>query len=109
MTEQERKANQDLHALDEAHRLGRITREDYRARRRQVLGALCDSNGVTARNAIAPPPASVRRQAADITAPGEALNMLFPARSGQTRKYLIALAVGAVVCALLLYGLLHGK
>jgi hypothetical protein len=35
--------------------------------------------------------------------------MLFPARSGQTRKYLIALAVGAVVCALLLYGLLHGK
>ena len=109
MTEQERKANQDLHALDEAHRLGRITREEYRARRRQVLGALCDSNGVTARNAITPPPASVRRQAADTTAPGEALNMLFPARSGQTRKYLIALVVVAVICALLLYGLLHGK
>lgn len=109
MTEQERKANQDLHALDEAHRLGRITREDYRARRRQVLGALCDSNGVTARNAITPPPASARRQAADTTAPGEALNMLFPARSGQTRKYLIGLVVVAVVCALLLYGLLHGK
>ena len=109
MTEQERKANQDLHALDEAHRLGRITREEYRARRRRVLGALCDSNGVTARNAITPPPASVRRQAADTTAPGEALNMLFPARSGQTRKYLIGLVVVAVVCALLLYGLLHGK
>jgi hypothetical protein len=109
MTEQERKANQDLHALDEAHRLGRITREDYRARRRQVLGALCDSNGVTARNAIAPPPAGAKRQAADTTAPGEALNMLFPARASQTRKYLIALAVGAVVCALLLYALLHGK
>jgi hypothetical protein len=109
MTEQERKANQDLHALDEAHRLGRITREEYRARRRRVLGALCDSNGVTARNAIAPPPASARRQAADTTAPGEALNMLFPARSGQTRKYLIALVVVAVICALLLYGLLHGK
>jgi hypothetical protein len=109
MTEQERKANQDLHALDEAHRLGRITREEYRARRRRVLGALCDSNGVTARNAITPPPASVRRQAADTTAPGEALNMLFPARSGQTRKYLIALVVVAVICALLLYGLLHGK
>ena len=52
MNEQERRANQGLHALDEAHRSGRITREDYRARRRALLENLYDSDGVTARNAL---------------------------------------------------------
>lgn len=109
MTEQERKANQDLHVLDEAHLMGRITRDEYRARRRYVLGALCDSNGVTARNAIAPQAVGGRRSGTDQAAPGDALQMLFPARSGQARKYVIGLAAGAVICALLLYVLLHGK
>ena len=46
MTDRERAINQDLHVLDEAHRLGRITRAEYRARRRRVLGSLYDSSGV---------------------------------------------------------------
>lgn len=53
MNERLRQINQSLGALDEAHRLGRISREDYRARRRHLLGTLCDSGGITARNDIA--------------------------------------------------------
>lgn len=50
MSERERAINRDLRVLDEAHRLGRITRAEYRARRRRVLGAMRDSgNLVTAR------------------------------------------------------------
>lgn len=105
MTEQERKANQGLRALDEAHRLGRITREEYRTRRRYLLGTLCDSNGVTARNAITPQADAPSR--ADRAAPGEALHMLFPARQSPVRKYVIGLVVGAVLCALLLYWMLR--
>lgn len=55
MTERERAINQDLHVLDEAHRLGRISRGEYRARRRRVLQALYDSSGVvTARKTLLP-------------------------------------------------------
>ncbi|HEX5961789.1 MAG TPA: hypothetical protein VFY97_11160 [Rhodanobacteraceae bacterium] len=32
-----REINRSLRALDEAHRLGEITRSDYRARRRELL------------------------------------------------------------------------
>lgn len=32
--------NRSLRALDEAHRLGEITRDDYRARRRALLAPL---------------------------------------------------------------------
>ena len=52
MSERERHVNHSLRALDEAHRLGRLTREEYRARRRHLLGALRDSHVVTARNVI---------------------------------------------------------
>ena len=106
MTEQERQANRDLRALDEAHRLGRISRDEYRARRRRVLDALCDSGGVTARKAIAPPaPVAGRRPDASPGGSNDALHVLFPARSG-TGKYVIALVAVAVVCALALYVLL---
>lgn len=44
--------NRSLRALDEAHRLGRITRADYRARRRHLLGTLVDGGGITARNTV---------------------------------------------------------
>lgn len=53
MNEHLREINRSLHALDDAHRLGRISREDYRARRRHLLGTLCDSGGITARNTLA--------------------------------------------------------
>lgn len=52
MNERLREINRSLHMLDEAHRLGRISREDYRARRRHLLGTLCDGGGITARNAV---------------------------------------------------------
>lgn len=33
--------NRSLRALDDAYRLGEITRDDYRARRRRLLAPLC--------------------------------------------------------------------
>lgn len=42
--------NRSLHALDDAHRLGRISREGYRARRRLLLEGLRESEGITAGN-----------------------------------------------------------
>ncbi|RUL77697.1 hypothetical protein [Dyella choica] len=68
MSERERHVNHSLRALDEAHRLGRLTREEYRSRRRHLLGALRDSHVVTARNAIVrsvPPPQAAVSLAGD--------------------------------------------
>lgn len=53
MNERLREINRSLRALDEAHRLGHINREEYRTRRRQLLRPLCDSGGITARNTVA--------------------------------------------------------
>ncbi|WHZ19886.1 MAG: T6SS protein serine/threonine phosphatase PppA [Rhodanobacteraceae bacterium] len=46
-----REANRSLHALDDAHRLGEISRDDYRARRRRLLETLTggDDDGPTRR------------------------------------------------------------
>ena len=106
MNEREHRANQSLRALDEAHRNGRITREDYRARRRALLGSLCDSDGVTARNALTPaagaPPhdGGALRMAAPV---GDMASALFPDRRRLAlRLWLIAFA-GLGLGALLLY------
>jgi len=57
--ERGRAVNQDLRVLDDAHRLGRITRAEYRARRRRLLESLYDpSAAVTARNTLVPPTAT---------------------------------------------------
>lgn len=111
MTERERQVNHNLHSLDEAHRLGRITREEYRARRRYVLGTLCDSHGVTARNAIVP----TSNPAPDVggskrvhySASEEMLPTLFPSRPAMAWRQVLLFGGGAVLCALLLYGLLR--
>ena len=59
LAERRRAANQDLRVLDEAHRLGRITRAEYRARRRRLLESLYDPSAVvTARNTLVPPAAT---------------------------------------------------
>jgi hypothetical protein len=124
--DRERKANQSLHALDEAQRLGRISREEYRARRRYVLSTLCDSHGVTARNAIVPksslPPggggqnrvvpitaglAASGKVAAHPVAPEEVLSTLFPTRSTFGVKLMLAFGIGVVLCVVLLYWLLR--
>lgn len=77
-----RDINRSLRALDEAHRLGRISREEYRARRRQLLSPLCDSGGITARNSLdaeTVPRASVQTvPAARPAREDEAVSALFP-------------------------------
>jgi hypothetical protein len=79
VNERLRQINQSLTALDEAHRLGRISREDYRTRRRHLLGTLCDSGGITARNAVADQDVTQSRGGARSTG-NEALGGLFPKR-----------------------------
>lgn len=107
MNEQERRTNQALRTLDEVHRSGRITREQYRARRRALLANWCDSDGVTARNVLTS--ASVTRPrepgARRVAAPaGDIAGALFPDRRRLAwRMWLMAFA-GLGVCALLLYG-----
>jgi hypothetical protein len=52
MTERERQINQGLHALDDAHRLGRIARDEYRLRRRHLLAPLIDETYETVRDTV---------------------------------------------------------
>ncbi|CAM5265252.1 hypothetical protein [Rhodanobacter lindaniclasticus] len=70
--ERGRAVNQDLRVLDDAHRLGRITRAEYRVRRRRLLETLYDPSAVvTARNTLVPPTATttprVRRRRRRLT------------------------------------------
>jgi hypothetical protein len=44
MSQLEQRTNETLRALDEAHRLGRIQRDEYRRRRRELLGSLRDAS-----------------------------------------------------------------
>ena len=114
MSERERAINQDLHVLDEAHRLGRITRDEYRARRRRVLGSLYDASGVvTARKTLTPGIATTQRTrhthpapAADVSAAsGRALTTLLTMRPGVPWKPILAILAGAILVA---YWLLRG-
>ena len=75
-----REINQSLQALDEAHRLGRITREEYRARRRRLVGTLSDGGGITARNTVSM--ATVpRAQRAGSPVHDDTMTMMFPRRT----------------------------
>jgi hypothetical protein len=98
MNERERIVNRDLQVLDEAHYGGRIARAEYRARRRNVLGALRDSHGITARNVLVQPPG----HGADEAGGGD--DMLPALLDGGTssRMLLVIFAAGALVCAMLL-------
>jgi hypothetical protein len=116
MTERERAINQDLHVLDEAHRLGRITRAEYRARRRRVLGSLYDSSGVvTARKTLVPGIATTQRTrhahqgTTDASAAaGRAMTTLLTMRPGVPWKPLLAILAGAILVVFLVYWLLRG-
>ena len=94
MSERERHVNHSLRALDEAHLLGRLSREEYRSRRRHLLSALRDSHVVTARNAIVrsalPPQATVPMGGDDLL-----LDVLSPQRS--MWRWMAALLVAAVL------------
>lgn len=83
MNERLREINRSLRALDEAHRLGHISREEYRTRRRQLLRPLCDSGGITARNTVADatmPRGALRTESGARRAHDEAMSSLFPRR-----------------------------
>ena len=115
--ERGRAVNQDLRVLDEAHRLGRITRAEYRARRRRrVRNPLIP---VTARNTLVPPTATstprprrapaAPREDASADSASHALTNLLAMRPAMRWK-----AVGGVVLLLVIalgalaYWLLRG-
>ena len=110
MTERERAINRDLHVLDEAHRLGRISRAEYRARRRRVLQSLHDSSSVvTARKALTPSGVTTtsrtRRAHAmpsgdSSVAAGRALTTLLSMRPAIAWKPLLAFLAGAALLIL---------
>ena len=106
MNDQERRVNQGLRSLDEAHRLGRLSREDYRSRRRALLQGLNDSGGVTARNAITPaaagrPRADERRPAMPV---GDIAGALFPDRRRRMLQTWLLAVAGLALVLLLVYG-----
>ncbi|HEX7349008.1 MAG TPA: hypothetical protein VF264_05110 [Rhodanobacteraceae bacterium] len=83
MNEHLREINRSLHALDDAHRLGRIGRDDYRARRRHLLGTLRDSDGITARNTLAAKTVPAGRAQAHVpsrASDAAAMKVMFPRR-----------------------------
>ncbi|SEI41348.1 hypothetical protein [Frateuria terrea] len=99
MNERERIVNRDLQVLDEAHYGGRIARAEYRARRRNVLAALRDSHGITARQV---PLRSPDRGSAEPAPRDDVLPALLGRGGLPSRMLLVVFAAGALVCALLL-------
>ena len=106
MSEREQRVNQGLRVLDEAHYSGRISREEYRKRRRQLLGSLCDSHGITARNTLR---TRITQQGARIAAAPAAPMpaATHPSHRSVAWKPLLAFGAGLLVCALLLYWLMR--
>lgn len=112
MNEHERRINQALHALDEAHSSGRLSREEYRARRRALLSGFCDSDGVTARKALAPATSEptprggpgMQRVAA---VPADMASALFPDRRRLNLKLWMIAVTGLGLGMLLLYAALQ--
>jgi hypothetical protein len=118
MTERERAINQDLHVLDEAHRLGRISRAEYRARRRRVLQSLYDSSGVvTARKTLVPSATTTSRTRRVHAMPsgdtsvdaGRALTTLLSMRPAIAWKPLLAFLAGAALLILVVCWLFLGN
>lgn len=110
MTEREQVVNQQLRALDDAHRLGQITRGEYRARRRRALEALYDPSAVvTARKALVPPAATTtprarpaqRHSPDDTSASGrQALTSLLAMRPAARRGAILAIVLVFLIVAL---------
>ncbi|BFI96595.1 MAG: hypothetical protein RSP_21050 [Rhodanobacter sp.] len=107
MSEREQRVNQGLRVLDDAHYSGRISREEYRKRRRQLLGSLCDSHGITARNTLRTriTQQGVRAAAAPVVA--QASPPPAAARRHVAWKPLLAFAAGLLACVLLVYWLMR--
>ena len=118
MTEREQGVNQQLRALDDAHRLGQITRAEYRTRRRRALEPLyAPSAVVTARKILVPPTATTmprarsaqRNSPEDPSASGHrALTSLLAMRSPARWKAILLIVSGALLIAALAYWVLRG-
>ncbi len=111
MTELERQVNQGLDALDEAHRRGKIARDEYRTRRRHLLRSLCDTQVITA-------PYTLKRAAQKSEAQGRAVSYVPMARAGSMRTVaptgfarwrLPMLLAGIPLLAALLFWLIAGQ
>lgn len=82
MTEREQQINRGLHALDDAHRLGRLARNEYRLRRRHLLAPLVDDPYETVRDTVRrAAPAHGTQRESQKRAPGEASNRSAPSAS----------------------------
>ncbi|WP_369977635.1 hypothetical protein [Xanthomonas bundabergensis] len=102
MNEAQQLANAHLHALAEAYQHGRIGRDEYRARRRNVLASARDAGqGVTHRNALRPTVV-----AAAVPAPARAahepLRALFADVQARRRRRWLALFIFVTLLAFLL-------
>jgi hypothetical protein len=91
MSQREQRTNEALRALDEAHRLGRIQRDEYRRRRRALLESLRDANRTdsdTVRRAVPADGLSVKGAAAphhDASGVAETIAMRV-GRAGHARR-----------------------
>ncbi|MBN6149142.1 hypothetical protein JR065_02215 [Xanthomonas sp. AmX2] len=100
MNDAQQRANAQLHALAEAYQHGRIGRDEYRARRRNVLAAVRGgAQGITHRNALRPavPPAHAGH---------EPLPLLLAAAPARRRRFgwlLLGLALLLALLLLLLF------
>jgi len=118
MTEREQVVNRQLRALDDAHRLGQITRGEYRARRRRALETLHDPSAVvTARKALVPPTATTtprarlaqHHAAEDTSVAGhQALTSLLSMRPATRRGAILAIVLGVFLIVALAYWALRG-
>ena len=109
MNEAQHLANAHLHALAEAYQHGRIGRDEYRARRRNVLASVRDiGQGVTHRNALRPTVAAAAPAAT--RAAHEPLRALFADAPARRRRRWIMLFIFVTLIALMLLffaGALH--
>lgn len=117
MTERELAINRDLHALDEAHRLNRLSRAEYRLRRRRVLQSAHAGDGVvTARKSIGSSGSTTRPRTEhtyaasgrDTEAAGEALTSLLSMRPAIAWKHWLAFLAVVIVLGLVVAWLLLG-
>ena len=100
MNEAQQLANAHLQALAEAYQHGRIDRDEYRARRRNVLAAARSvDQGVTHRNALRPTAAAAPAPA---RARHEPLPLLFADAHARRRRRLLVAFICVTLFALLL-------
>lgn len=103
MNERERQINHRLRSLNNAYRMGRVSRAQYRAQRRQLLQFRDPSAEDTVRNTLATSTSAHERAGTARVAGDDVLRSMFPARIGTVVRYLIVFVAVAAIFGLLLY------